>query len=110
MIRCHEDWHNESYVRLTLLCKEEKYYNEQTDKFVYNDIINEIANKTKNSQVIADYLIKKEDLVKEFYRETNNYFKNLTKDDHDGSKIARKPSIPSVRKYLKCLKHAAKNN
>ena len=108
MIRCNEDWPDEPYVRLTILSVEEKYYDEQNKKYVYNEKVEKIYNKTKKTQVIADYMIKKEQLITEFYRETNSYFESLTKEDYNGLGAVRRPAIPYMRKYLKELQNENK--
>ncbi len=103
MLRCHEKWNDKPYIRLTILSDEEKYYDPEQDKCVYNDRVEELYRKTGNTQVIADYMIKKETLIKEFMRETDAYLKSLTRADYGVVHAVRRLAIPHVRKFLKGL-------
>ena len=104
MMRCEERSNYGPYVRLSILAPEEKYFDEQSQKFQYNKEIEKIFHSTKETQVIADYLVKKEDLITGFLRETDNFLKSLTKNDWDIEGPIRKPAIPHVRKFLKEIK------
>jgi len=59
--------------------------------------------KNGNTQIITDYMIRKEVLIKEFMRETDAYFKSLTRADYGVVHAVRRPAIPHVRKFLKGL-------
>jgi hypothetical protein len=101
MIKCDQCCDYLPYIRLTILSSDERYFDQAQDKCLWNEETEKEYIKTKETQIIADYLIKKEDFVSEIFRELEAYMKSLTRSDYFGIRAEHKPSIPHVRKFLK---------
>lgn len=101
MIKCDQFWDCEPYVRLTILSSDERYFDQVQNKCICNEETKKVYGKTKETQIIADYLIKKEDLVSEIFRELEAYMKGVTRIDYCCIRAERKPAVPYVRNFLK---------